>query len=50
MQHYSMDNNIPGNISRGIPIKTAMMVLLLIMELFSDSTCIFRVLFRVLML
>lgn len=45
-----MDNNIPGNISKGIPIKTSMMVFLVSMEVFLDSMRIFRVLFWVLML
>lgn len=45
-----MGNNITGNISRGIRIKTAMMVLLPGMEVLLDSMSIFRVLFRVLML
>lgn len=45
-----MDNNIPGNIIRRIPIKTSLMVFLVGMEVFLDSMCIFRVLFWVLML
>lgn len=45
-----MDNNIPGNISRGIPTKTLMMVFLVNMEVFVDRMCILRVLFWILML
>lgn len=45
-----MNNNIPGNISRGIAIKTSMMVFLVNMEVFLDSMCIFTVLVWILML